>query len=203
MNSSQPSPSTPVNPHRDERRAIAFQSLRQRAEQLLQTMEYSTMSQEQTAELAALYQDLMVFHIELDLQQDELFHSRERIEDLLKENFASFELAPFYYWKVDQRGSVHHWNLLGAELFRTPRRNLTPGKVPLSLVLDSSSQLALTGFLRRTFEEPGVSRSQVYDRDHRCLHLFGRRLPETTPPLALLAGVVLEETSTKREEKVD
>ena len=202
MNPSTPtSPTSPENTlHRDERRAAAFQGLRQRAEQLLQAMDYSSMSKAQTDELATLYQDLMVFHIELDLQQDELFHSRERIEDLLKENFAAFELAPFFYWKVDQKGLVHHWNLLGAELFKTPRRNLAPGKVPLSLVLDAGAHLALNGFLRRTFNELGVSRMCAKDRERRPLHLFGRRLPDTTPPLALVAGVLLEETLPAAEE---
>lgn len=189
-----PQPPEPKS-QRDERRSAAFNNLRHRAEQLLQAMDYAPHNQIPNQELAELYHDLMVFHIELDLQQDELFHSRERIEELLRENFAAFELAPFCYWKTDEKGMVHVWNLLGAELFKTPRRNLVPGKIPLSMVIHPDAHSDLTAFLRRVFTQQGVTRVKLRTRNDHPILLFGRKLPETSrlPHLALIAGVSCDE----------
>jgi PAS domain-containing protein len=156
---------------------------------LLQAMEYANLSASQNEEMASLYEDLMVFHIELELQHDELFSAREETEQLLRENFAAFELAPLYYWKVDEQGMVHQWNLLGAECFGQSRQNLLPGRVPLGLVVDVEHHPGLQKFLQEIFRQPQAVRTSLRNRRGSELILLGRGLPETNPPLAMVAGV--------------
>lgn len=167
----------------------AYEDLRRRARKLLELMEIGVTKEEFPDEIASLYHNLMEFHIELDLQQDEIVQSRERIESLLRENFATFELAPFCYWKVDEMGTVLQFNLLGAELFGKPRKFLTPGRTPLSLVIAPQDHHKLNVFLNRIFKNVGVAQTRLTNRDGKPMEFVGREVPNVTGRVALVAAI--------------
>ncbi|MCX7713250.1 MAG: hypothetical protein N2035_06260 [Chthoniobacterales bacterium] len=172
---------------------IAYEDLRRRARGLLELMEIELTDETARDEIGSLYHNLMEFQIELDLQQDEIAQGRQRIESLLQENYVTFELAPFCYWKVDEFGMVLQFNLMGAELFGKPRKYLVPGRTPLSLVIAQEDHHKLNLFIKRIFSFVGVVKARLKNREGEMMQFFGREIQSGDGRKALVAGFLLSE----------
>lgn len=139
-----------------------YQQVRKRAEHLLETLEYKTGDPgPETCESAAMVQDLMVSHIELELQQDEIFRTREQLEAAVAEASLFFDLAPFPYMQIDRNGIIHRCNLAGCELLGVPRNRFSPGKLPVALIIASEGQVAVHAALRDAFDQSRVAKCRT------------------------------------------
>lgn len=170
-----------------------YQQNRRRAEQLLEALDYKpeTAGSEST-EAAALVQDLMVSHIELELQQDEIFSTREQLEAALAESSRFFDLAPFAYMQLDRTGVIHRCNLAGCELLGVPRNRFTPGKLPISLLLASESQIPVYSALRDSFNHGKPSRCRaVLANGSAAVFTTSAPIEQGGQPLLLAALVLL------------
>lgn len=73
-------------------------------------------SPDKAADALALLHELQVHQVELDLQDEELRHSRVELEAALHRQMALFEHAPFAYLVLDAQGSLREVNQAGLQL---------------------------------------------------------------------------------------
>jgi len=73
-------------------------------------------SPDKAADALALLHELQVHQVELDLQDEELRHSRIELETALNRQLALFEHAPFAYLVLDAQGSLREVNQAGLQL---------------------------------------------------------------------------------------
>ena len=95
----------------------------------------------------ALLHELQVHQVELDLQQNELLHSRSELEGALLRQTSLVERAPFGYMTIDASTILYEINLAGARLLSAARDDL-PGQ-RLDRLLCKSSATALHTLLAR------------------------------------------------------
>jgi len=97
-------------------------SLRQRAEDFLK----SANNQEQSAELIEttqdLIQELQIYQIELELQNQELRSVQDQLQKSQREYFQLFNNAPIAYLIIDEKGIIQNINLRGLDLLNQQRR---------------------------------------------------------------------------------
>ena len=73
-------------------------------------------SPDKAVDALALLHELQVHQVELDLQDEELRHSRIELETALQRQHTLFEHAPFAYLGLDAGGSLREINQAGLQL---------------------------------------------------------------------------------------
>jgi PAS domain S-box-containing protein len=71
-----------------------------------------------------LLQELQVHQIELEMQNEELRHSRQEAEELLEKYTDLYDFAPVGYFTLDRNGTINSVNLRGASLVGVARGRL-------------------------------------------------------------------------------
>lgn len=111
-------------------------------------------SPDKAADALALLHELQVHQVELDLQDEELRHSRVELEAVLQRQLALFEHAPFAYMVLDAQGSLLEVNQAGLQLLglthddmlgQPLQRWLGPGSADRLRSLLASASLAHEG----------------------------------------------------------
>ncbi|MBK7615686.1 MAG: PAS domain-containing protein [Burkholderiales bacterium] len=81
-------------------------------------------SPDKAADALALLHELQVHQVELDLQDEELRHSRIELEAALQRQQGLYEHAPFAYLVLDAHGSLREINQAGLHLLGLARHDL-------------------------------------------------------------------------------
>ena len=71
-----------------------------------------------------LIHELQVHRIELEMQNEELRHAREELEESHNRYFDLYDFAPIGYFTLDQKGLILEANLTGADLLGVERKYL-------------------------------------------------------------------------------
>lgn len=95
--------------------------LRRRAESLLREQQRDAPVSYDAAGMARLVHELQVHQIELELQNAELMHARDEIEDGLHRYTELYDFAPVAYLTLDHDFVIRQINLTGATLLGTER----------------------------------------------------------------------------------
>ncbi len=74
--------------------------------------------------LDELIHELKVHQIELELQNEELLKTQEKLSSSQQKYFELFDLAPVSYLLVDNETRITEINLTGSQLLQNPRQNL-------------------------------------------------------------------------------
>lgn len=111
--------------------------LRQRAEERLKTQGSGNQLQRVETDAQRVIHELHVHQIELEMQNDELRHSRNEMEALLEKYTDLYDFAPTGYFSVDERGCVLEVNLTGAALLGINRSELISQCLPRFMTPDS------------------------------------------------------------------
>jgi PAS domain S-box-containing protein len=108
---------------KDKNYKIKFSNLRKRAESLMMKSEehFSDMSAE---DIKKLIHELGTHQIELELQNDELKNTQEKLEESKNHFFELFQLAPFGYFKLDDKGKIIESNLATNDILGLDKASL-------------------------------------------------------------------------------
>jgi PAS domain S-box-containing protein len=148
-------------------------------------------SPDKAADALALLHELQVHQVELDLQDEELRHSRVELEAALSRQQALYEHAPFAYLTLGADAVLCELNQAGAQLLGQPRAELL-GR-PLDRWLAPRSADTLRSLLA------GVGDGQAHascaltllraDGEPRQLHASASRDPDGQRILLALADL--------------
>tara|TARA_B110000908_G_C10252473_1_gene452990 strand:+ start:1159 stop:2535 length:1377 start_codon:yes stop_codon:yes gene_type:complete len=101
--------------------------------------------------------ELQVHQIELEMQNEELYSSRETIEHLLSKYSDLYDFAPVGYLSIDETCTITNLNLTAASLLGEDRDKLIDHNLPRFFTPDCRSQLL--EFLKHVFSQ---------DEGHAC-----------------------------------
>jgi PAS domain S-box-containing protein len=106
-----------------------FQSLRRRAEALMQRREWGAGSEGARA-LHELLHEIEVYSAELELQNEELKHTRDALQ-LAKDRYRDlYDFAPVAYFSLSREGLIRELNLAAAHLLGLARSRLVGRDFP-------------------------------------------------------------------------
>jgi len=108
--------------------------LRKRAEDLLKSRPSANVSERSTLEMQRLLHELQVHQIEMEMQNEELRESRERLETIASRFMHLYDFAPVGYMSVSETSLILEANLTVATLLGVPRAMLF-GQLLTSFVL--------------------------------------------------------------------
>ena len=132
---------------------LAAAGLRRRAEGRLRERRPKTGQVRSQADTQRLVHELQVHQVELEMQNAELQHARDRLEALLEKYTDLYDFAPVGYFSIDEQGRILEANLAGATLLGVDRSLLISRRLPRFVV--PTSQLIFAAFLERVFAGPG------------------------------------------------
>ena len=96
-----------------------------------------------------MLQELQIFRIELELQNEELKHAKEKSESALERYTDLYEFAPAGYFSLDDDGVILEANLAGAALLGTERGRLPARR--FEVFVDPAGRHDFKTFLARVF----------------------------------------------------
>jgi two-component system CheB/CheR fusion protein len=95
-----------------------------------------------TQDALRLVHDLEVHQIELQLQNEELLHTRSELESGLRRYTELFDFAPIAYVVLDVAGTIQRANLAASRLLGRPRDELVGSRLPLFVAPAQVDELA-------------------------------------------------------------
>ena len=104
--------------------ADSGQTLRQRAEQRLDTIAGEDLDALSPEQVRQLVHELQVHQIELEMQNEELLRTQTLLAASQERYFDLFDLAPVGYLTLDAHGLILEVNLTAATMLETPRGDL-------------------------------------------------------------------------------
>ncbi len=131
-----------------------FNELRKKAEKLLAENGEKVPRIPLKGGIQGLSQELSVYHIELEMQNDELRRAQGELEELRLRYFDLYENAPVGYLTLDELGVVSDLNLTAARLLGIERAFLL--KEPLAPLVAPESQDVFYLHLREVVRFPGT-----------------------------------------------
>lgn len=102
---------------------LKFEELRKKAEELLKERD-SKSSDFSEMDIVSLIQELEIHQIELQVQNEELRHSRQELEASQKAYSVLYELAPMGYVTLSKEGVIVQANLTAGKILQVPKRDL-------------------------------------------------------------------------------
>lgn len=102
----------------------AYGTLRRRAEQRLRVARPARDESPSVQDLRSAVEELHIFDVELQIQNEELLESRVQIEESQKKYFHHFDLAPVGLIRMDHNGLILDANILGAQMLDVNRLQL-------------------------------------------------------------------------------
>ena len=100
----------------------------------------------------AVAQDLEIYEVELDLQNQELIGNQEELEASRKRYFQHFDLAPVGMLRLDTTGLALECNILAATMLGVSRAQLKSSPKPLCLYLPHEFRESFGQHLQRAVE---------------------------------------------------
>ena len=123
-------------------RKTADKKLRRAAEKhLAKTKPQTKVSIRAKADTHRILHELQVHQIELEMQNEELYRSRETIEHLLSKYSDLYDFAPVGYLSIDETCTITNLNLTAASLIGEDRVKLIDHNLPRFFTPDCRSQL--------------------------------------------------------------
>jgi len=112
-----------------------------------------------------LVHELQVHQIELEMQNEELLHSRVQVEAGLRQFTELYDFAPVGYFTLARDGAIHHVNLTGARLFNLERSHLI--KRRFGLFIPAGLRSAFNAFLSKVFESASTETCETEIQNDR------------------------------------
>ncbi len=137
-----------------------FKDIRQKAEELLRTQpkDYQSMV-DAHASLKTLIEELRVHQIELELQNNELRQTQEKLEQAKQKYLELYNFAPVGYFTFDIEGRIVELNLNGARQIGLEKTYLK--RMPFLSCLQSESHNIFLRHLKRVFEFKTIQRCEL------------------------------------------
>lgn len=142
-----------------QRKLDDAETLRRRAEALLEVPSPVRSAPESEAGSQRLIHELQVHQVELELQNVELRQARDEIERALMRYTELYDLAPVAYLSLDRDLLIREINLAAADLLRSPRSRLV-GMSFLQFVA-ATDRPRLTEFASTTLVNSGRATCQL------------------------------------------
>ena len=108
-----------------------------------------------SADTQGLLHDLRVHEIELEMQNEELQATRNRMEALLQKYTELYDFAPIGYFSLDEQGRILEVNLAAAALLAVDRTRLVNRS--LARFVDRAGRPIFLSFLEQVFSGPGMN----------------------------------------------
>ncbi len=114
------------------------EKLRQRAETVLQTTQGGVGQREtrQTLSTDQAFQELLLYQIELEVQNEDLRRSQDALQPAQDRYFDFYDLAPVGYCTVNDAGRILQANLTTAHMLGTPREALEQQEIARFICAD-------------------------------------------------------------------
>jgi signal transduction histidine kinase/CheY-like chemotaxis protein len=100
-------------------------------------------------EMQRLVHELQVHQIELEMQNEELQHTRDRMESLLEKYSDLYDFAPVGYLTLDREGTIQEANLTAASLLGIERSRLIQRR--FGVYVSAPELPAFNAFLTKVF----------------------------------------------------
>jgi PAS domain S-box-containing protein len=125
--------------------------LRQKAEALLEKKSLKSGSKHSEIDALKLVHELEVYQIELELQNEELFLSKEKAAELATEKYAElYDFAPSGYFTLSNEGRILDINLCGSQMLGKERLRLKNNLFDIFVANDSKPVFHL--FVAKVFD---------------------------------------------------
>ncbi|MBA4317616.1 MAG: hypothetical protein C0412_04370 [Flavobacterium sp.] len=124
--------------------------LRQKAEEILKNKPIIVDTLCLQGETLKLIHELDVHQIELEMQNEELIHTKEQIEIAAEKYIDLYDFAPSGYFTLSRNGEIHKVNFKGANMLGKERSLLLNNRFGFFLTNESKS--IFSSFLDRIFE---------------------------------------------------
>jgi len=126
-------------------------SLRKEAEEILKSKTSRKNSQFSETDAMKLVHELEVYQIELELQNEELFLSKQKaVKHATEKSMELFDFAPLGFFTLSDKGEIIEINLIGSQMLGKARSALTGSSFGFFVSDDSKPIFHL--FLERVFE---------------------------------------------------
>lgn len=134
----------PVKPH-----AMDAAALRRRAREIMRERKLEAAAADAGADASRMLYELQIHQIELELQNDELRHSRSEVESGLKRHADFYDFSPVGLVTLERNGAIVRVNLTAALLLGRERSRLI-GRRFAEFASDTDRR-NFNGFLQRVF----------------------------------------------------
>ena len=125
------------------------QRLRNRAEELLNSMQQDEHFSEEEIDLKKILHELQVHQIELEMQNDELRQAYTIAETTLEKYTMLYDLSPMGYFTLDEDGAISELNFKGAEMLGERRFSLINSN--FKLFISEESRHVFNDFFRKLY----------------------------------------------------
>lgn len=148
------------------RKTMNNDDLRQRALDLLKG-NYELSEAIASSDLPDLLQELRIYQVELQLQNDELRKTQSELESAKQKYFDYYEFAPVGYLTLNNKGTILEANLTARDMLREDKRRLT--NKPLSYYIDKDYREVFYEHLQAVLreEKPSAVRLRLRTDDGR------------------------------------
>jgi PAS domain S-box-containing protein len=133
----------------------SFQALREKAEQLV-AGKRANLPDTDEPDLVSLVHEIEIQHVELELQNQQLRHALQDLEDSRNKFFNLYQTAPVAFVTVNEKGLIEQANEAAARLFAGSTNHLI-GRSFVTLILLEDRQVYFS-FLRELALHKGTSR---------------------------------------------
>ena len=103
--------------------------------------------------------DLQIYQIELEMQNEELLRSRNVTDALMADYLDIYDFAPIGYFTLNTDGVIMQGNLTGASLLGVERSSLAGQQ--LQFRFSDESYSVFDTFLKKTFEGEAIESCEV------------------------------------------
>jgi PAS domain S-box-containing protein len=176
--------------------------LRRRAEERLREKQRSQRSkvgdQSAAEETQRLLHELQVHQIELEIQNEELQHTRAEVEATLGQYIDLYDFAPVGYFTLDRDGTIGQVNLTGARLLGVERSGLVNRR--FGLLVSADSRTAFNAFLKKVFDSQAKETCELALREEANDPLWGHIEAAATQDGQACRAAVVDITERKRAE---
>ena len=149
--------------------------LRQQAEEHLRTQEHKMPKLSASPnEMQRIIHELAVHQIELEMQQKELLHSREELEQGLAQFTELYDFAPLGYLTLARDGTILQVNLTGSKLLGVERSLLEGDRFERFVATENVADF--NALLERAFSSDGLVSAEVMLWNDELSHLLPDRI---------------------------
>lgn len=125
------------------------QLLRLKAEEQLKIVPKKTDIEALASDAEKLLHELQVYHIELEMQNEELRQANVTAEEALRKYTMLYDFAPMGYFTLDIDGSICDLNFTGAEILGDKRFKLLKSK--FNLYVSEGSRSLFNDFFKKLY----------------------------------------------------
>lgn len=109
---------------REKKKLSDKASIRHKAEEQLKNRLSKIGNNLDEADLLKLLHELEIYHIEMEMQNEELLKANEHVKSAVEKYTAIYDFAPMGYFTLDHEGNISELNLSGAAMLGIERSSL-------------------------------------------------------------------------------